>query len=78
MQVDIPDDLYEEIKKYEIEVSELVQPVLRAELRRQQLLAAADEYIAELIAEVGEPSPEDIAEAARILGITLPEARRAG
>ncbi len=31
-----------------------------AELRRQELEARADEYVAELIAEVGEPSQADI------------------
>ena len=76
VQVYLPDDLYDEMKSQKIKPSELLQEALRAEVRRRQLLAAADEYFAELVAEVGEPTPADIAEAERILGISLPRETR--
>jgi post-segregation antitoxin (ccd killing protein) len=70
MQVYLPDDLYQQVKARHIPASELLQEAVRAEVRRQELLEAADEYIAELLAEVGEPSPEQLeraeAEARRI------------
>jgi post-segregation antitoxin (ccd killing protein) len=59
MQVYLPDDLYHQVKARHIPASELLQEAVRAEVRRQELLEAADEYITELLAEVGEPSPED-------------------
>ena len=39
--------------------SELLQQAVRAEVRRQDLLNETDAYLAELLAEVGEPSPEE-------------------
>jgi len=79
VQVYLPEDLYEEMKSQKIKASELLQQALRAEVRRRQLIAAAEEYFAELEAEVGEPSAADMAEAERILGVTAPRAaRRAG
>jgi len=60
LQVDLPDDLYRAVKELGLPVSELLQEALRLEMRRRrQILAATDEYLAGLIAEVGEPSAED-------------------
>jgi post-segregation antitoxin (ccd killing protein) len=59
MQVYLPDDLYEQVKSRRLPASELLQEAVRAEVRRQDLQAEADTYLAELIAEVGEPSPEE-------------------
>jgi post-segregation antitoxin (ccd killing protein) len=58
LQVDLPDDLYRAVKELGLPASELLEEALRREVRRHGLLAATDEYLAELIAEVGEPSAE--------------------
>ncbi len=63
MQVYLPDDLYREIKKRKLPASELLQEAVRAELRRQGLLAETDRYLAELVAEVGEPTDDQVARA---------------
>jgi post-segregation antitoxin (ccd killing protein) len=59
MQVYLPDDLYEQVKTRHMPASELLQKAVRAEVRRQDLQAETDAYLAELVAEVGEPSPEE-------------------
>jgi post-segregation antitoxin (ccd killing protein) len=56
MQVDLPDGLYEEIKARGLPASKLLQKAVSAELRRLDLLAETDRYVADLIAEVGAPS----------------------
>lgn len=61
MQVYLPEDLYAELKRRKLPASELLQEAVRAEIRRQDLIDAADEYLQELIAEVGEPTAEDLA-----------------
>ena len=66
MQVYLPDDLYAAVKERGLPASELLQEAVEAELRRQQLNEQADRYLAELIAEVGEPSPRERARAAAI------------
>ncbi|MCU0268210.1 MAG: hypothetical protein MUF83_06125 [Acidimicrobiales bacterium] len=66
MQVYLPDDLYNELKERGLPASELLQEAVRAELRRQSLLDATDTYLAELIDEVGEPTPDEIARAEAI------------
>lgn len=66
MQVYLPDALYREVKARGLPASELLQEAVAAELRRQELEARADEYVAELIAEVGEPSEADLARADEI------------
>jgi len=63
MQVYLPDDLYEQVKTRKLPASELLQEAVRAELRRQDLLRETDTYLAELIAEVGEPSAQERARA---------------
>jgi post-segregation antitoxin (ccd killing protein) len=59
MQVYLPDDLYHQVKARRLPASELLQEAVRAEIRRQDLLGEADAYLAELLAEVGEPSPQE-------------------
>lgn len=66
MQVYLPDDLYGQVKSRRLPASELLQEAIRAEVRRQDLLAEADAYLAELVAEVGEPSPQERARAEAI------------
>lgn len=59
MQVYLPDDLYREVKARGLKASALLQEAVRAELRRAELNAEADRYVDELVAEFGEPTPED-------------------
>ena len=59
LQVYLPDDLYAEVKSRGLPASELLQGAVRAELRRRKLLEATDQYLAELVAEVGEPTEAD-------------------
>jgi post-segregation antitoxin (ccd killing protein) len=66
MQVYLPDDLYEQVKTRKLPASELLQEAVRAEVRRQDLLGETDTYLAELIAEVGEPSAQERARAEAI------------
>jgi post-segregation antitoxin (ccd killing protein) len=56
LQVYLPDDLYEELKRRDLPASELLQVAVRAELERRDVLEATDEYLTELAAEVGEPT----------------------
>src|SRR4051812_8067439 len=57
MQVYLPDDLYEQVKVRGLPASELLQEAVRAELRRLDLLTETDRYVADLVAEVGPPTP---------------------
>ena len=59
MQVYLPDDLYEQVKTRHLPASELLQQAVRAEVRRQDLLSETDAYLADLLTEVGEPSPQE-------------------
>ena len=63
MQVYLPIELYEEVKTRELPASELLQEAVRAELQRQHLLDETDRYLAELVAEVGPPTEQEMAEA---------------
>jgi hypothetical protein len=56
VQVYLPADLHEELKRRGLPASELLQIALRAELERQDALDETDRYLDELVAEVGEPS----------------------
>lgn len=66
VQVYLPDRLYAAVKERGLPASELLQEAVEAELRRRQLNEEADRYVAELIAEVGEPSPRERARATSI------------
>lgn len=59
----LPDDLYQAVKERELPASELLQQAVRAELRREALLKETERYVAELIEDVGEPSPAAMARA---------------
>jgi len=63
MQVYLPDDLYDAVKKRDLSPSELLQGAVRAELQREALLQETDRYLAELIDDVGQPSDDTIAKA---------------
>jgi len=53
MQVYLPDELYRAVKARALPASELLQEAVRAEVRRLELLAEGDKYLAELVARVG-------------------------
>lgn len=66
MQVYLPDELYKAVKERDLPASELLQEAIEAELRRQRLNEEARSHVAELVAEVGEPSARERARAAAI------------
>jgi len=66
MQVYLPDDLYELVKAHGLPASELLQKAVRTELRRLELLAEIDRYVADLVAEVGPPTAAQRARAAAV------------
>jgi post-segregation antitoxin (ccd killing protein) len=66
MQVYLSDELHRQVKQEGLPVSEILQEALREELTRRERLAATDEYLQELVAEVGEPTAEDYARAERL------------
>jgi len=79
LQVYLPDDLYAEVKSQHLPASQLLQDAVRAELRRRALIHAADAYLADLVAEVGEPTAADRAWAEMLVsGIVDGPAARAG
>lgn len=79
MQVYLPDDLYRSVKKRRLPASELLQNAVRAELRRLDLLAESDRYLADLTSEVGRPSPAERARAKAVVErIAKRAARKAG
>lgn len=61
MQVYLPEPLYAEVKSRKLRVSELLQEAIRVEIRRRDLVAEGERYVAELRAEVGEPDPAAVA-----------------
>jgi hypothetical protein len=79
MQVYLPEDLYRLVKKHRLPASELLQGAVRAEMRRRELLRESEKYVAELAAEVGEPSARERARARAIVrGIRQRSRRQAG
>jgi post-segregation antitoxin (ccd killing protein) len=63
MQVYLPDELYKLVKTRRLPASELLQDAVRAEVRRQELLAEGDKYVSDLIAQVGKPTARQRAHA---------------
>lgn len=66
MQVYLPDDLYRQVKARGLPASELLQKAVRTELRRLELLAETDRYVADLVAEVGPPAADERTRAAAV------------
>jgi hypothetical protein len=66
VQVYLPDDLYEALKRRGLPASELLQQALRVELERQDALDAVDEYLADLGDEVGELTARQLSRAEAI------------
>ncbi len=67
IQLYLPDDLYQQVKEYDLPASKLLQNAVREELDRRDKVAALQVYVDELRAEVGEPSTEDWAWAEEIV-----------
>jgi post-segregation antitoxin (ccd killing protein) len=67
MQVYLPEAMYKQVKARALPVSELLQKAVQAELRRQDLLAETDRYLADLVAEVGEPTADQRARAGTVV-----------
>lgn len=67
LQVYLPEDLYDELKKRDLPASELLQEAVRAELERRAALEATDDYLSELADEVGEPTPRQLSRADAIV-----------
>jgi SMC interacting uncharacterized protein involved in chromosome segregation len=63
VQVYLPDDLHEQLKRRGLPASELLQVALRAELERQDALDSMGRHLDELTDEVGEPSQRQQAQA---------------
>lgn len=63
MQVYLPVDLYEQVKARGLPASELLQEAVRTAVRRQDLLTETDSYLADLAAELGQPSDRERARA---------------
>ena len=79
MQVYLPDDLYALVKHRRLAASELLQKAIRAEVRRLDLLAETDRYVAGLVAQVGSPGPKERAGAKLVASrIVKRTARKAG
>ncbi len=79
MQVYLPEDLYQQVKARGLPVSELLQKALAAELRRRDLLAETERYVASLTKKLGEPSPAEQARAdAWVRGATRRPAGKTG
>ena len=66
MQVYLPDDLYDLVKKRQLPASELLQRAVRAELRRLDLLAESDRYVADLVSQVGRPNAAERSRASAV------------
>ena len=56
MQVYLPVELYKLVKARRLPASKLQQDAVRAEVRRLELLAEADKYLADLVTQVGKPT----------------------
>jgi post-segregation antitoxin (ccd killing protein) len=56
LQVYLPDDLHDELKRRGLPASELLQIALRAELERQDALDETTRHLEGLASEVGEPT----------------------
>jgi hypothetical protein len=76
MQVYLPDDLYQLVKRRRLSASEILQRAIRAEMRRLDLLAEHDRYLADLVAEVGPPTEAERAAAEAVADRIARRSRR--
>ena len=66
VQVYLPEDLHDELKRRGLPASELLQVALRAEVERLDALEETEAYLAELETEIGEPGARLQSQAAAI------------
>jgi hypothetical protein len=66
MRRSLSNDLYAQVKDQHLPASELLQQAVRNEVQRHELVVNCDAYIAELAAQVGEPSTRALARAANL------------
>lgn len=79
VQVYLPAELHERMRELGLSPSELLQRAVQDEIRRRELVTEAEKYLADLAAEVGEPSEADTAYArAFVDGLRRPERRHVG
>ena len=76
MQAYLPDELYELVKARRLPASELLQDAVRAEVRRLELLAEADKYVADLVTQVGKPTARQRARARAVAQQIVGRTRR--
>jgi hypothetical protein len=67
LQVDVPDELYEEYRTGDIPSGDQLGEAARAELRRRIALDETEAYLEELDGTVGEPTAEETAIAEAIV-----------
>jgi hypothetical protein len=63
VQAYLPEDLHRLMTEHGYSPSELLQQAIRERVRRVDLEAETDRYLADLHAEIGEPTPEEAAAA---------------
>lgn len=63
VNITMPDELHTQAKRAGLNISQVTQQAIRAELARQAKVAELDAYLAELEAEMGPISDRDRAEA---------------
>jgi post-segregation antitoxin (ccd killing protein) len=63
VNISIPEDLHRRAKEAGLNISKLTRDAIIQELERLAKIAAFDKYLAELEAELGSPTDEQVAEA---------------
>jgi post-segregation antitoxin (ccd killing protein) len=76
MQIYLPAELYAAVKRGGLPASELLQDAVRAEVRRRELLAASDQYVADLAAQVGKPTAQQRSRAEAVSRRIVARSRR--
>ena len=72
----LPDELYKLVKARRLPASELLQDAVRVEVRRLELLAEGDKYLADLQAQVGKPTARQRASARAVARQLVGRTRR--
>jgi hypothetical protein len=66
MRLSLSNDLYAKVKDQHLPASELLRQAVGNEVRRREQVVTCDAYIAELAAQVGEPSTRALDRAANL------------
>jgi post-segregation antitoxin (ccd killing protein) len=69
IQVYVNDDLHRQIKERELPASEIFQQAVEKEIARLRAIEAMDDYLNDLVTEVGRPTAEEVGMAADSLGL---------